>query len=251
MQLDITHLQPVMGSPFHIAQHIKRRLGDKESGEAATIGVASDPFVAAYAAGVASTGSIKAIAPWEVRSSLHHESVENICRLTPALANKLRLVGIRTGAQIADQPLAVIRRLFGSAGVALWRACRGETNAAAFEIDNRYDTIRCRCILPPRTSSRRSVKSHLQRVSHRLLSVLRQRQRLSGSITLVMREQKQPLIENILLAVDESELQLPGLLQRVRKAFFQTWKGEAIQYIELSARQLYCPGGQLDLFDCV
>jgi len=64
-----------------------------------------------------------------------------------------------------------------------------------------------------------------------------------------MREQKLPAAEGISLAVGDSELQLPGLLQLVRKAFFRIWKGGAIQYIELSARHLYCPGGQLDLFD--
>jgi nucleotidyltransferase/DNA polymerase involved in DNA repair len=213
------------------------------------MGVASDPFVAAYAAGVARTGSIKTIAPWEVRARLDPERIENICQLAPELATTLRQAGIRTGAQIAEQPLAVIKRMFGDTGVALWRACRGETNAAAFEVDNHYDAIRCRGILPPRTSSRRSVNSHLNRVCNRLLSVLRQRQRLSGSIALAMREQKQPAIEGISLAAGDAELQLQGLLQVVRKAFFQIWKGGSIQYIELSARQLYCPGGQLDLFD--
>jgi len=45
LRLDITHLQPQMGPPFHIAQHIKRRLSNGQSGEAATIGVAGDPFI--------------------------------------------------------------------------------------------------------------------------------------------------------------------------------------------------------------
>jgi len=248
LRLDITHLQPAMGSPFHIAQHIKRRLGDKESGETARIGVASDPFVAAYAAGVARTGSIKAIAPWEVRARLHSEQIEDICQLAPELATTLRQAGIHTGAQIADQPLAVIKRVFGSAGVALWRACHGETNAAALEIDDQYHSIRCRAVLPPRTSSQRSIHSHLRRVTNSLLTVLRSRQRLPTAIFLTMREQRQAVMEADVFDSSSDELNNKFLVNSVKQACSRNWQGGAIHFIELGARQLYNPSGQLELF---
>lgn len=255
LRLDVTHLQPVMGSPFHIAQHIKRRLGDKESGKAAgkeaTLGVASDPYVAAYAAGVASTGTIKAIAPWEVRSSLHHEPIEKLCQLTPELACKLRLVGIRTGAQIAEQSLPVIKRVLGRAGIALWRACRGETNAAALEIDDQYHFIRCRAVLPPRTSSRRSIHSHLRRVTNCLLSVLRNRQRLPTTISLSIQDQRQAAIEVGSLDIRCDEMNTRNLVDLVKQAVDRNWRGGALHFVELAAQQLYDPSGQLELFDAL
>lgn len=252
LRLDVTHLQPEMGSPLHIAQHIKHRLGGKRSGKAAgkevTMGIASDPYVAAYAAGIARAGSIKAIAPWEVRSSLRHEPIENICQLTPELAYKLKLAGIRTGAQITDQPLTVIKRLFGKTGVALWRACRGETNAAALEIDDQYHSICCRAVLPPRTSSQRSIHSHLRRVANSLLSVLRCHQRLPAAISLSMREQRQAAIEIGTLDIDCDELNPRDLISSVKRVFSRNWRGGAVHFVELGAHQLYDPGGQLDLF---
>ncbi len=255
LRLDVTHLQPVMGSPFHIAQHIKRRLGDKESGNAAgkeaTLGVASDPYVAAYAARVAKTGTIKAIAPWEVQSSLHHEPIENICQLTPELAYKLRLVGICIGAQIAQQPLAVIKRVFGRAGITLWRACRGETNVGALEIDDQYHSIRCRAVLPPRTSSQRSVHSHLRRITNSLLSVLRNRQRLPAIISLSMQEQRQTAIEIGSLDIRCDELNTRNLVDKVKQVVAQNWCGGALHFVELTAQQLYDPSGQLELFDAL
>ncbi|MEE8481760.1 MAG: hypothetical protein V3S12_00275 [Acidiferrobacterales bacterium] len=248
LRLDVTHLQPVMGSPLHIAQHIKRRLSRGQHSKAVTMGVASDPNVAAYAAGVASSGSIKTIAPWEVQSSLRHESIEDICQLTPELAPKFRRVGICTGAQIADQPLAVIKRVFGSAGVVLWRACRGETNAAALEIDEQYHSIRCRAVLPPRTVGLRSIQSHLRRVSNSLLSILRNRQRVPAVIFFSMQETTQAVIEIAELDVDCSAL-LPRDLASVAKDIMSRhWGGQALHFVELGARQLYNPSGQLDLF---
>lgn len=250
LRLDITHLQPVMGSPLHIAQHIKRRLGDKESAEAATIGVASDPFVAAYAAGVARTGSIKTIAPWEVRARLETERIENICQLAPELATTLKQAGIHTGAQITDQPLAVIKRVFGSAGVALWRACHGETNAAALEIDDQFHSIRCHAVLPPRTSSQRSIHSHLRRVANSLLSVLRCRQRLPTAIFLSMREQQQSAINVGVFDNSCDELNTRFLVNSVKQGFSRNWQGGALHFVELGAQQLYDPSGQLELFAC-
>ncbi|MEE8388994.1 MAG: hypothetical protein V3R65_10495 [Acidiferrobacterales bacterium] len=255
LRLDVTHLQPVMGSPFHIAQHIKRRLGNKEFSKAAdkeaTLGVASDPYVAAYAASIARTGTIKAIAPWEVRSSLHLEPIENICQLTPELALKLRLVGIRTGAQIAEQPLAVIKRVLGHAGIALWRACRGETNAGALEIDDQYHSVRCRAVLPPRTSSQRSIHSHLRRVINGLLSILRNRQRIPTTISLSMQEQRQAAIEVGSLDIRCDELNTRSLVDLVKQVVARNWCGGAVHFVELTAQQLYDPSGQLELFDAL
>ncbi|MFV1997686.1 MAG: hypothetical protein ACC641_06710 [Acidiferrobacterales bacterium] len=249
LRLDVTHLQPVMGSPYFIAQHIRRRLCDKETGIAAKIGVASDPYIAAFAAGAASTGSIKTIAPWEVRPCLQHEPIENICQLTPELAYKLDLVGIRTGAQMADQPLAVIKRIFGTPGVSLWRACRGEINAAALEVDNQYQSIRCRAVLPPRTSNRRSIYSHLRRVSNSLLSVLRHRQRIPTAIYFSMREQKNVVIEAEVSGIEDDRLDSRELVSSIQRVFRRNWRGGALHFVELGARQLFNPSGQLELFD--
>lgn len=248
VRLDVTHLQPVLGSPYHIAQHIKRRLGNKDTDIAATIGVASDPYIAAFAAAVANTGSIKTIAPWDVRPSLHHEPIENICQLTPELAYKLGLVGIRTGAQIADQPLAVIKRVFGNSGVALWRACRGEINAAALEVDNQYQSIRCRAVLPPRTINQRSIHSHLRRVTNSLLSVLRIRQRIPAAIYLSMREQQKVAIEISSHDIVFNGLNPQDFATSIRQVFSRNWHGGALHFIEVSAQQLFDPSGQLDLF---
>jgi len=249
LRLDVTHLQPLMGSPYYIAQHIKRRLGNNKTGITATIGVAGDPYIAAFAAGIASTGCIKTIAPWEVRPSLQHEPIENICQLTPELAYKLGLIGIRTGAQMADQPLAVVRRIFGKTGVSLWRACRGEANAAALEIDDQYQSIRCRAVLPPRTTSRRSIYSHLRRVTNSLLSVLRYRQRTPAAIYFSMREQQKIAIEVGAFDIVRDEFNPRDMVSSVQQVFRRNWQGGALHYVELSARQLFDPSGQLELFD--
>ena len=248
LRLDVTHLQPVMGSPFHIALHIKRRLSGKENTKAVTMGVASDAYVAAYAAGSARTGSIKTIAPWEVQSSLQYESIEAICQSSPELAHRLRQVGICTGAHIADQPLAVIKRVFGKTGVVLWRACRGETNAAALEIDELFHSIRCRAVLPPRTVGLRSIHSHLRRITNSLLSILRHRQRLPVAISFFMREQQQAVIEIAELDIDCSELKPLELVRVVKQIVSQNWRGAALYFVELGALQLYHPSGQIDLF---
>lgn len=183
-----------------------------------------------------------------MRPSLHYELIENICQLTPGLAYKLGLVGIRTGAQIADQPLAVIKRVFGNSGVALWRACRGEINAAALEIDNQYQSIRCRAVLPPRTTSKRSIHSHVRRVTSSLLSVLRIRQRIPAVIYFSMREQQKVTVEGGALDIAYDELSAREMASSVQQVFSRNWHGGALHFIELSARQLFDPSGQLDLF---
>lgn len=248
IRLDVTHLQSVMGPPFHIAQHIKRRLSRERTGEPVTMGVASDPYVAAYAAGIAKAGTIKAIAPWEVRDKFLQEPIDSICQLTPALASKLKRVGILTGYQIAEQPLTVIKRVFGYEGEMLWRKCRGETSTAALEVDEKYHTLNCRAVLPPRTVSQRSIHSHLRRVCSSLFSILRERQRIATVISFSMQEQSQPVVTVSELEIGANEFSALALLDSVKQAFSQRWRGEALHYIELGALRLYSAGGQLELF---
>jgi nucleotidyltransferase/DNA polymerase involved in DNA repair len=245
--VDVTHLQSTAGSPHEIASGLQLLLNQGEHA-ATAIGVADDPIIAAFAARQAAASGIMAIAPWETQRHVDATSIAQLLGDKAGLARELRRAGIRTGGELAAVPGQVVQHLFAEPGLALWRACRGVSNASAPEISCRYNGVHCRVVLPPRTSSLRSVSSHVRRISGAFINALQRIQRHTRQIEFVVRIDNQPIAFGTRVQLDISETRVVDLALLLVAAMKQSWNGASVTHLELSADNLLAPGGQLDMF---
>lgn len=244
--IDITHLQPRIGSPFEIADRLQRQLTELEQGDFA-IGAASDILVARFAAGRALAGSIGIIAPWETPKLLADINVAEVLPQFPMLTGELERVGIRTCTQLAALAEPVVRKLFSDEIAALWRACATPKPVSQPEVERQHNAVHCRVVLPPRTNNLRSVRSHLRRITGVFLQTARHIQRLPGRVLFVARTGDGEDI-HFSMTNDIDGSRLPELLRSLATEFRAQWKGGAITHLEIRADNMPAYGGQLDLF---
>ena len=245
--IDVTHLQSTVGSPHEIAFSLLQLL-DCNQATRVVIGVAGDPIIASFAARHDADSSIVAIAPWETRIYVADTDIGKLLHHDNQLVHELRRAGIRTGADLAAVSERVVQHLFAERGVALWRACRGISSATAPEVHCRYNGVHCRVVLPPRTSSQRSVISHVRRISGAFMNALHRIQRQTQQIQFVIRTDDQSGKNGTSILLDVYEAPIPDLAHVLVNAMKQNWNGSAVTYLELGAANLMAPGGQLDLF---
>lgn len=244
--IDVTHLQPLIGSPFEIADRVRRQLNELGQG-AATIGAAADVLVARFAARRAPLGSTETIAPWEAPKLMAEINVAELLPQFPVLTSELERVGIRTCAQLAALAEPVVRKHFGDEVAALWRACGIAKPVSHPEVECQHDAVHCRVVLPPRTANLRSVRSHLRRITGVFLQTAQHIQRLPCRVLFVAHTGDG---EGIYFSMtnDVGGSRLPELLRTLVTGFRSQWKGSAITHLELRAENMPAYGGQLDLF---
>jgi hypothetical protein len=250
MLVDITHLQSTAGSPHEIACNLLRLPGDNKA-VSTVVGVAGDPVVASFAARNAGDSSIEAVAPWETRAYVADAELGQLLTPENRMVEELWRAGIRTGADLAAISERIVQHHFAEPGVTLWRACRGVSSATAPEVRCRYDGVHCRVVLPPRTSSLRSVSAHVRRISSAFLNALQRIQRQAQQIQFVIRIDEQAEKNANSIQLDMRDVRIPGLAHLLVNATKQNWSGSAVTHLELNAANLMAPGGQLDLFSSV
>lgn len=247
IQIDVTHLQQSMGSPVDIANYVQQIVSDHGL-SAPDIGIASERLIASYAARYPRRGKMQVIAPWEARPRLGEERISRIGCSLSGLARKIERAGIRTGNDLARLPERVVQFHFGDDGVQLWLACRGTGGASAPELIYRHNSVSCRVVLPPRTASKRSVISHVRRASSAFINALQRIRRPAHLVQFVFRDEV--FVDGVEsgMLLTSGNPPMPQLLQSIKAVVDQAWSGAAMTHLELRARNLSSPGGQLELF---
>ena len=248
--VDVTHLQSSAGSPHEIACSLQPLL-DQQGLASTAIGVAADPVIAGFAARQAVASGILAIAPWDTRQVVDAISISKITGDKTGLARELRRAGIRTGGELAGVSGRVVQHLFAEPGLALWRACQGVSKASALEVSCQYNGVHCRVVLPPRTSSLRSVSSHVRRISGAFVNALHRIQRHARQIQFVIRIDSKSTATGTCVQLDIGDPGTPDLVRLLVAATKKNWNGAAVTHLELRADNLMAPGGQLDMFSGV
>ncbi len=112
--LDVSGARRLLGSPRRIAELIRARVRD-ETGLTCSVGAASTKFVAKLASGRAKPDGLLVIPASETLAYLRPLPVGALWGVGESTQQSLQRLGLRTVADLADTPLAVLQRAVGEA----------------------------------------------------------------------------------------------------------------------------------------
>ncbi len=114
--------EPLAGK---VARYLKNRIRE-ETGLTASAGVAPSKFVAKVASELRKPDGLVIIPPEKVAEFVAALPVEKMWGVGPAMAARLRGLGMTTAAHIRDGDLALLTRHLGKQGAFLYQLARGE-----------------------------------------------------------------------------------------------------------------------------
>lgn len=113
--LDVAGARRLLGSPRRIAELIRARVVE-ETGLTCSVGVAGTKFMAKLASGRAKPDGLLVIPPSETLAYLRPLPVGALWGVGASTQASLERMGMRTVADLADAPIAVLQRAVGDAG---------------------------------------------------------------------------------------------------------------------------------------
>ena len=122
--LDVTASETLFGSGPDIARHIKKDIV-KELGLVASVGVATNKFIAKLASDLEKPDGLVVVYPGTEQSFLDPLPVGCVWGIGKASGEIFRRLGIHTIGDLRRFPLERLQRRFGSHGEQLWRLARG------------------------------------------------------------------------------------------------------------------------------
>ncbi|MGI9013464.1 MAG: DNA polymerase IV [Phycisphaerales bacterium] len=127
--LDLTGSLRLFGGSRAIAIAIKQRIRERVN-LPASVGVAPNKFIAKLASDLEKPDGLVIIGPQEVTARLSPLPIERMWGVGPALARRLRLIGITTFADIAAADPDVLTNTAGASAQRLQQLARGEDQRA-------------------------------------------------------------------------------------------------------------------------
>ncbi|MFF2051567.1 DNA polymerase IV [Leifsonia sp. NPDC058194] len=113
--LDVAGARRLLGSPRRIAELIRARVAE-ETGLTCSVGVAGTKFMAKLASGRAKPDGLLVIPPADTLAYLRPLPVGALWGVGASTQASLERMGMRTVADLADAPIAVLQRAVGDAG---------------------------------------------------------------------------------------------------------------------------------------
>ncbi len=122
--LDVTDSVRLFGPAGRIARRIKQEIADELS-LVASVGVAPNKFVAKIASDIDKPDGFVEVRADEVQAFLDPLPASRVWGVGKATNAELQRLGIRTIAQLRQQPRALLQDRFGKFGERLWELARG------------------------------------------------------------------------------------------------------------------------------
>ena len=123
--LDVTADRRAHGSATAIAKEIRARI-KLQTGLTASAGVSYNKFIAKLASDHDKPDGLCVVTPRDGPTFVQAQPVSRFHGVGPVTAAKMEALGIRTGADLAAQPLEVLQRHFGSSAGYFQRAALGQ-----------------------------------------------------------------------------------------------------------------------------
>jgi DNA polymerase-4 len=125
--LDVTKNKQAKKSAIAIARDIKRKIYGKTE-LTCTAGVSVNKFLAKIASGMNKPDGLTVIMPEEVENFVAQIPIEKFYGIGKVTADKMKALGIFTGADLRKRPLVFLTDNFGKAGKYFFDASRGIDN---------------------------------------------------------------------------------------------------------------------------
>ncbi|MEL6815376.1 MAG: DNA polymerase IV, partial [Cyanobacteria bacterium J06598_3] len=125
--LDVTVDKQQIGSAVAIAQKIRDRI-KSELNLTASAGVSINKFLAKVASDLNKPDGLSLIAPDQAETFIENLPIEAFYGVGPATANKMKALGIHSGADLKSWRQAELIKAFGKVGSYYYKVARAEDN---------------------------------------------------------------------------------------------------------------------------
>lgn len=234
--VDVSKSTSLFGEPAGIGRRIKTEIL-REEGLSASVGVASNKFVAKIASDLEKPDGFVVVRPEEVETFLANLSVAYLWGVGEKTAAALQRLGIRTIGQLARRPVDELYRRFGKMGIHLHQLSRG--------IDGRpvipqamAKSIGAETTFPVDTAEPEQIRQTLLGLAERVSTRLRREGYTGQTITLKLRYADFTTLTRSLtlpepvMFTEEIHAAVLSLLQKV------SWRGQSIRLLGIAVSKL-------------
>ncbi|MFF5791372.1 DNA polymerase IV [Paeniglutamicibacter sp. NPDC012692] len=183
--LDVTGSMRRLGSPEAIGEMIRARLR-AELGLPASVGIATNKFVAKVASTRAKPDGMLVIRPEQTLDYLHTLPVKALWGVGAKTAEVLREMGISTVAQLAHTPESTLKKRLGATGTHLYQLAWGR-DEREIETEREEKSIGAEETFAVDIHDGEVIKREILRLAHRVASRLRESNKEAATVALKLR----------------------------------------------------------------
>ncbi len=184
--LDVTGSVHLFGSPADIARRIRRDVR-KQTGLAVSVGVTGRKFLSKIASQVAKPDGMIVVQPGQEFDFLHPLRVSHLWGVGPVTERKLGELGLGTIGDIATTPIDALISMLGSAAAHHLHALANNHDPRPVERTRRARSVGAQSALRPERRTMEDLLPILQRLTDRVASRLRAKDRAARTVTVRVR----------------------------------------------------------------
>ncbi|MDH4134864.1 MAG: DNA polymerase IV, partial [Gammaproteobacteria bacterium] len=205
-------------------------------------------LTAKYASDVVKPNGITVIPPWEARERLRDVPAGKICGIGPRIGAFLASHGAHTCGEVAALSMNVLVRRYGVVGKHLWLACQGRDTGAVIQDVAPPKSVGHGKVLPPRTTSMRTVETYLRHMCEKVAARLRRLDMQCGRLYVGLRYAAPADGIEGAFVVAHGAPDGKRFFEVARAFLRNRWRGEAVTQVQVTATHLHNTSGQLELF---
>jgi DNA polymerase-4 len=244
--LDITHCQRLLGTPPRMARMAKQKVFEA-SKLLCSIGVSGDKTTAKFAAKLDKPDGLTIIPPWEAAAWLHDIPVTGLCGIAAGIGGFLEKHGVHTCGDMQRLPISVLARRFGNPGRRIWYMCQGQDPDKLQQDIPAPKSIGHGKVVPPDTRDATVLLTYLMHMSEKVGARLRRHQLKSLTFLIGMRTANGWLEGKPRCALPTNDGR--EIMDLCRQVMRETWHGEGVYQVQVTALDPVNSDVQLELFD--
>ncbi len=247
---DISYLQNAFCSTELAIAEFQHVLNLQLSSLSYALGIGSEKVSAFHAAQIASLGREQWVLPWQFDEIISQMPVAVTGVIDKRIPEFFGACGLGYCEQLLVFSKPFLVRRFGRSGEALWFMLRGKSRQLPIENQLPGGNLQWQIALPVRTRSRRALSAHLWNLYSVVYRDLDRLQREANSITMKYRITAKPEALPKPIKLHGRLVRRAQLLEKMQDLDFpETGIAHAgVTHLEITAKGLSHPAGQLDLF---
>nr|AFI78473.1 DNA polymerase IV [uncultured bacterium ws138B4] len=246
--LDVTHCQRLLGTPPHIAQLIRQKVFAASS-LLCSVGVSGDKTTAKFAAKLDKPNGLTVIPPWEAAQRLHAVPVTGLCGIAEGIGRFLAAHGVHTCGEVKRLPISVLARRFGNPGRRIWYMCQGQDPDKLQQDVPAPKSIGHGKVVPPGTRDRGVLLTYLMHMSEKVGTRLRRHSLEALAFHIGLRTADGWIGGKARCALPTNDGR--EIMALCRSVINETWGGQGIHQVQVTALDPANNGNQLELFDAM
>lgn len=243
--LDVTHCQNLLGTPEDIARLVKQTVYDA-SGILCSVGMSGDKTTAKHAAKQNKPDGLTIVHPSQVKNYLHNVPVTELCGINKGIGGYLAERGVYTCGDMEKLPVSELGRRFGNIGRRIWKMCQGEDPDQVTTEVKDPKSIGHGKVMPPNTTSKDTLLTYLLHMSEKVGTRLRRYDLQANHFYIGLNTSEGWLTTKPRLANPTQDERL--IYDLCKKFLEDTWLGEGIHQVQITALDPHSTTGQLSLF---